>query len=250
MLKPNGTLRCAFFALCRFSAKSRSLWAATTTINWFGLRKCWAPTIWCGTSKSTISRSTNSTKALWDGQSTPHSPLPTAAAPPRPAPRSCQLYVCCAADRYARKSWRKFITEKNQHLALPEAIDLLDKCLVYDHADRITAKQAMAHPYFDPVRPTSASASASAAGAAAAVGSSASAAGKPAPSASAASAAAAAAPMDTKTDHKTAGAAKKPPSDDDSDSGNEAMAAAAPAKPQSQYTALLQQHQQNAPPPK
>jgi casein kinase II subunit alpha len=33
-----------------------------------------------------------------------------------------------------------------------EAMDLLLRLLVYDHGDRWTAQQAMAHPYFDPVR--------------------------------------------------------------------------------------------------
>ena len=31
-------------------------------------------------------------------------------------------------------------------------MDLLSKVLVMDHQDRLTAKQAMAHAYFDPVR--------------------------------------------------------------------------------------------------
>ena len=34
----------------------------------------------------------------------------------------------------------------------PEALDLLDKMLVYDKNERITCKDAMAHPYFDPIR--------------------------------------------------------------------------------------------------
>jgi casein kinase II subunit alpha len=33
-----------------------------------------------------------------------------------------------------------------------QVMDLLKKMLVYDHEMRLTAKQAMAHPYFDPVR--------------------------------------------------------------------------------------------------
>jgi len=57
--------------------------------------------------------------------------------------------------QYAKKSWRKFQTEKNKHLVFDDAIDLLDKCLQYDHHARITCKEALAHPYFDPVRPGS-----------------------------------------------------------------------------------------------
>jgi serine/threonine protein kinase len=34
----------------------------------------------------------------------------------------------------------------------PEAIDFLDRLLRYDHQERLTAAEAMAHPYFAPVR--------------------------------------------------------------------------------------------------
>lgn len=34
----------------------------------------------------------------------------------------------------------------------PEAIDFLDRLLRYDHQERLTAKEAMVHPYFAPVR--------------------------------------------------------------------------------------------------
>ncbi|KAF3324015.1 Casein kinase II subunit alpha [Carex littledalei] len=54
--------------------------------------------------------------------------------------------------RHHRKPWAKFINQDNQHLVSPEAIDFLDKLLRYDHQDRLTAKEAMAHPYFDLVR--------------------------------------------------------------------------------------------------
>jgi len=57
--------------------------------------------------------------------------------------------------QYAKKSWRKFQTDKNKHLVTDESIDLLDKCLIYDHQNRISCKEALAHPYFDPVRPGS-----------------------------------------------------------------------------------------------
>jgi len=62
---------------------------------------------------------------------------------------------------YSRKSWRKFTTEKNASLVSDDAIDLLDKCLRYDHQARITAHEAMLHPYFEPVRPSSSSSSSS-----------------------------------------------------------------------------------------
>ena len=37
---------------------------------------------------------------------------------------------------------------ENQHLVSPEALDFLDKLLRYDHAERLTAREAMDHPYF------------------------------------------------------------------------------------------------------
>jgi casein kinase II subunit alpha len=52
---------------------------------------------------------------------------------------------------HSRKRWERFIHAENQHLVTPEAIDFLDKLLRYDHADRLTAKEAMDHPYFAPV---------------------------------------------------------------------------------------------------
>jgi len=54
--------------------------------------------------------------------------------------------------KYTRKSWRKFITEKNRHLVNDDAVDFLDKLLQYDHEKRLTCQEAMSHPYFDPVR--------------------------------------------------------------------------------------------------
>jgi casein kinase II subunit alpha len=50
------------------------------------------------------------------------------------------------------QDWRSFVTTDNSHLATPDAIDLVDKCVRYDHMDRITAQEALKHPYFDPVR--------------------------------------------------------------------------------------------------
>ena len=54
--------------------------------------------------------------------------------------------------RHSRKPWSKFVNADNQHLVTPEAIDFLDKLLRYDHQERITAKEAQTHPFFDPVR--------------------------------------------------------------------------------------------------
>jgi casein kinase II subunit alpha len=49
---------------------------------------------------------------------------------------------------YPKKPWSKFVNNENQNLCPPEALDLLSKMLVYDHAERITPKEAMNHPYF------------------------------------------------------------------------------------------------------
>lgn len=56
--------------------------------------------------------------------------------------------------RHTRKPWTKFINADNEHLVSPEAIDFLDKILRYDHQERLTCVEGMAHPYFDPVRDT------------------------------------------------------------------------------------------------
>jgi casein kinase II subunit alpha len=55
--------------------------------------------------------------------------------------------------RHSRKAWVKFVTSDNHHLANAEAIDLIDRLLVYDHAARILPKEAMSsHPYFRPIQ--------------------------------------------------------------------------------------------------
>lgn len=51
-------------------------------------------------------------------------------------------------NRHSRKRWERFVHSENQHLVSPEALDFLDKLLRYDHNDRLTARDAMDHPYF------------------------------------------------------------------------------------------------------
>jgi casein kinase II subunit alpha len=53
---------------------------------------------------------------------------------------------------YSKKNWSKYITQSNQHLANPQAIAFLDRCLVYDHQQRCTVAEAMQDPYFAPIR--------------------------------------------------------------------------------------------------
>ena len=40
----------------------------------------------------------------------------------------------------------------NQALVSKDALDLLSKMLLYDRSERICPKDAMLHPYFEPVR--------------------------------------------------------------------------------------------------
>lgn len=51
-----------------------------------------------------------------------------------------------------KKPWTWFIKGDNQEFATPDALDLIDKMLVYDHTERILPKEAMQHKFFDPVR--------------------------------------------------------------------------------------------------
>ncbi|KAF1942603.1 Pkinase-domain-containing protein [Clathrospora elynae] len=55
-------------------------------------------------------------------------------------------------SRYPKKPWHSFINADNQRFVSNDAIDFLDKLLRYDHQERLTAVEAMAHPYFAPVR--------------------------------------------------------------------------------------------------
>ena len=53
---------------------------------------------------------------------------------------------------HTKKPWHKFVTSQNEHLVSEEALDLLSKMLRYDHAERITPKDAMEHTYFKNVK--------------------------------------------------------------------------------------------------
>ena len=63
--------------------------------------------------------------------------------------------------RHQKKPWVKFITTENQHLCSDEAVDFVGSLLRYDHQERLTAQEAMAHPYFAPVRQQEAAAASS-----------------------------------------------------------------------------------------
>ena len=59
---------------------------------------------------------------------------------------------------YSKKPWNRFVTPANQHLVSEDAMKFLDGLLQYDHQKRLTAEEAMAHPYFAPVRAAEAAA--------------------------------------------------------------------------------------------
>lgn len=51
--------------------------------------------------------------------------------------------------KHPRKPWKTFVNASNKALANDDALDLLDGLLKYDHQERLTAKEAMGHPYFE-----------------------------------------------------------------------------------------------------
>ncbi|KAH3665751.1 hypothetical protein OGAPHI_003939 [Ogataea philodendri] len=53
---------------------------------------------------------------------------------------------------YLKRQWVRYVNQNNQHLVSDEFLDFIDKILRYDHNERLTAKESMMHPYFDPVR--------------------------------------------------------------------------------------------------
>lgn len=59
-----------------------------------------------------------------------------------------KVLVFVYLKRHSKKRWERFAHNENQHLVSAEAIDFLDKLLKYDHAERLTARQSMEHPYF------------------------------------------------------------------------------------------------------
>lgn len=48
--------------------------------------------------------------------------------------------------------WNAFINRSNEDMCSHDALDLLSSMLVYDHSERITAREALHHPYFAPIR--------------------------------------------------------------------------------------------------
>merc|ERR1712204_51144 len=55
-------------------------------------------------------------------------------------------------SRYQRKPWTKFVNNYNKKYMSNESLDFVDRLLRYDHAKRLTPREAMAHAYFKPIR--------------------------------------------------------------------------------------------------
>ena len=63
-------------------------------------------------------------------------------------PRSSLIYE----KYYPKTSLWDFLNEENADLMQEDVIDLLEKLLVYDPNERLSAAEALLHPYFDSVR--------------------------------------------------------------------------------------------------
>jgi casein kinase II subunit alpha len=55
---------------------------------------------------------------------------------------------------YPKKEWTSYLTDANAHLVTVQAIDLIDKLLRFDPAERLSAAEALKHPYFSANRPS------------------------------------------------------------------------------------------------
>ena len=53
---------------------------------------------------------------------------------------------------FSKKDWYKFVSVKNEDLVEETGFDLLTQMLKIDHTERITAKDAIDHQFFDEVR--------------------------------------------------------------------------------------------------
>ena len=60
--------------------------------------------------------------------------------------------LAARVGRNPRQPWSALVNAGNQELVTPDALDLLERLLAYDPQARITASEALQHPFFDPVR--------------------------------------------------------------------------------------------------
>ena len=52
---------------------------------------------------------------------------------------------------HTKKQWSGLINDSNRDVVNDDALDLLERMLKFDPSERITAKDAMNHPYFDQI---------------------------------------------------------------------------------------------------
>ncbi|GAB0495562.1 hypothetical protein MMPV_006864 [Pyropia vietnamensis] len=60
--------------------------------------------------------------------------------------------LSAAIGSHAPKEFSRFVNSENRHLVVDDGLDLLRSMLRYDPQERITAKEAMQHRFFDAVR--------------------------------------------------------------------------------------------------
>ena len=54
--------------------------------------------------------------------------------------------------QYPKVPWTSFVTDANKRTIGDDAFDLLEKMLCFDKQKRITAREALLHPYFSHIR--------------------------------------------------------------------------------------------------
>lgn len=129
--------------------------------SWSESPRSWGRTSCLATCGNTTSNWTHASRTCWDSKSTVSGvcfSLRDVSSCCEVEDRRCcgrftRSSACpscppCLPCRQSRKRWEQFVQTENQHLVSPEALDLLDKLLRYDHQQRLTATEAMDHPYF------------------------------------------------------------------------------------------------------
>ncbi|RZB89840.1 Pkinase and/or APH domain containing protein [Asbolus verrucosus] len=66
--------------------------------------------------------------------------------------RPGERYNVRVASRHYKKPWQRFVNTENEYLVNHNAFDFLDSLLCYDHLERLTAKEALEHKYFNLIK--------------------------------------------------------------------------------------------------